>query len=108
LPRCGAQAETQGEFKINKSPSKSTKSHVQSGFFSDFHKRHSASSHNVHLRQIIGFRKNCATTHTPQPDNPRAAPTLWHPPVNHLHSIENSEDTVPHFSLTLKTKRVKP
>jgi hypothetical protein len=27
--------------------------------------------------------------------------------VNHLHSLEKSEDTVPHFSLTPEMKRVK-
>jgi len=35
------------------------------------------------------------------------APNTLHPPVNHLHPIEKSKDTVPHFSLTLKMKSVK-
>jgi hypothetical protein len=46
-------------------------------------------------------------THISQTRGLRIAQNPLHPPVNHLHSIEKSEDTVSHFSLTLKMKRVK-
>ncbi|HXM19830.1 MAG TPA: hypothetical protein VN948_01020 [Terriglobales bacterium] len=59
------------------------------------------------LRRTKGFRENCATTHISKPDDARTAPNLLHPPVNHLHPIEKSEDTVSAFSLTLEMKRVK-
>jgi hypothetical protein len=37
----------------------------------------------------------------------RVAPNWLHTPVDHLHSIEKSEDTIPQFSLTLKMKGVQ-
>jgi len=53
------------------------------------------------------IRKNCALAHVTKPGDGQTAPTLLHPPVNYLHSIEKSADTSPHFSLTLKIERVK-
>jgi len=44
---------------------------------------------------------------SPNPVMQTTAPDWLHPPVNHLHSIEKSEDTISEFSLTLKMKRVK-
>jgi hypothetical protein len=33
---------------------------------------------------------------------------FWHVPVDELHSIENKDDTGARFSLTVKTRSVKP
>ena len=57
--------------------------------------------------RIEGFRENCAAADISEPGHVRAAPGLQHPPVNHLHSIENPTDTASAFSLTLEMKRVK-
>jgi hypothetical protein len=53
------------------------------------------------------IRQNCALAHITKPGDERTAPTLLHPPVNRLHLIENSADTIPRFLLTLRMKRVK-
>jgi hypothetical protein len=53
------------------------------------------------------FRENRAVTDIPKAREATAAPNPLHPPVNRLHSIEKSEDTVLHFLLTPEMKRVK-
>jgi hypothetical protein len=53
------------------------------------------------------IRKNCALAHITRPRDAKTAPFLLHPPVNRLHSIEKSADTIPHFLLTLKMEGVK-
>jgi len=86
---------------------KSSKRPVQMGFaeiFTNpvkvFSQRSTAADKNI--------RKNCLLADVTQPSDARTAPNVRHRPVNRLHSIEKSVDTVPHFPLTPKMKRVKP
>jgi hypothetical protein len=56
---------------------------------------------------VTNIHKNRALAHITKARDGYTAPTPLHQPVNHLHSIENSADTFPQFSLTVKMKRVK-
>jgi hypothetical protein len=58
-------------------------------------------------RSVQECRKNGVATHVLGPCDERTAPNPLHPPVNSLHTIEKSADTVRHFSLTPGMKRVK-
>jgi hypothetical protein len=78
-----------------------------SRLFFDFHICSHRPFGSLQWRSAQECRKNGVATRVFEPRDIWTAPNALHTPVNHLHSIENSADTVPHFSLTLKMKRVK-
>jgi hypothetical protein len=81
---------------------------MQQGSACDFHSDQNVLSLPL-KRAVLRRSAKIAPRRTSQnPVTQSAAPNMLHPPVNQLHSIENAKDTIAHFSLTLKTKRVKP
>jgi hypothetical protein len=94
----------QNEDSVNQR--KSAKALSRAGFAKIFTNRRQAVSRGSRVpAKEIG--QNCPLAHLTRPCDGKTAPTLLHPPVNHLHLIENSEDTIPRFLLTLKIERVK-